>query len=72
MASNGLEWTRDLDDEKGVIPLESKFGQRQVHVQGQSYLDKKPLTFKAILDLSNVKDCTSADFDVTFRIVLEQ
>jgi serine/threonine protein kinase len=71
MASNGREWTRDLDDKVSVIPLEGMLGRRSAYQQGQSYLSQKPLTFQAMSD-PRVGDCTEPSFEVTFRIVLEQ
>jgi formylglycine-generating enzyme required for sulfatase activity len=70
MASNGHEWTRDLDDNTEV-PLAQMLLPRRVWVQGQSYLSRTPLTFKD-MDEPEVRDCTAADSDVGFRIVLEQ
>jgi formylglycine-generating enzyme required for sulfatase activity len=76
MASNGKEWTRDLADkaanEKAEIPLEQMIGIRRVMVQGQSYLSREPLTFQAMMQETEVKDCTAADPEVTFRVVLER
>src|SRR5205807_37161 len=70
-ASNGFEWTRDLDDKVGEIPLENMTLPRRVYVQGESYLSGEPLTFQAMA-MPRVKECTEAPFDVTFRVVLEQ
>jgi serine/threonine protein kinase len=76
MASNGKEWTRGLADkaanEKAEIPLEEMIGIRKVVVQGQSYLSGEPLTFQALMQEPEVKDCTAADPEVTFRVVLER
>jgi hypothetical protein len=43
---------------------------RRVRVEGQSYLAPEPLTFAAMREL-NVKKCTEAYKDVSFRVVLE-
>jgi hypothetical protein len=71
MATNGYEWTRDLDDNNSEIPLQEMHGVRQVYVQGQSYLSREPLTFKGMAEPS-VRPCTKADPEVSFRVVLEQ
>jgi hypothetical protein len=71
MASNGWEWTRDLDDNRSEIPLDSMLAERRVYQLGQSYQLSEPLTFKA-MSRPRVGTCTEATFDVTFRIVLEQ
>jgi hypothetical protein len=71
MASNGLEWTRDLADNVGTVPLEEMLLPRQVYILGQSYVSTEPLTFEKMNE-PRVKGCTEAWFDVTFRVVLEQ
>jgi hypothetical protein len=75
MASNGYEWTRDLADlepgMKAEIPLEEMIAARSVYLQGQSYLSREPLTFKAMLQ-PRTMECREASFEVTFRVVLEQ
>jgi serine/threonine protein kinase len=71
MATNGLEWTRDLDDPGATIPLETMHLPPKVYVLGESYLsDRQPLTFDAMAE-PRVKNCSTADWEVTFRIVLE-
>jgi formylglycine-generating enzyme required for sulfatase activity len=71
MASNGLEWTRDLADNVSTVPLEEMHLPRQVYILGQSYLSPEPLTF-AKMNEPRVKGCTEAPFEVSFRVVLEQ
>jgi serine/threonine protein kinase len=75
MASNGKEWTRDLADklagERLEIPLDKMNGPRTVVVQGQSYLSPEPLTFEAMREPRAV-ECTAADPEVTFRVVLQR
>jgi serine/threonine protein kinase len=71
MASNGLEWVRDLDGDEATIPLKSMLGRREVYRLGQSYLASEPLTFAA-MDAPRAIKCTVADPEVTFRVVFEE
>jgi hypothetical protein len=70
MASNGYEWTRDLDD-NGEIPLEQMLSIRHVYTQGQTYLSDAPLIFQAMAE-SRTQTCIEALYEVSFRVVLEQ
>lgn len=70
MASNGLEWTRDIQDEPATIPLESMLLPLRVFKFGQSYL-KEALTFKA-LQLPRAAVVTDSDFQTSFRVILEE
>jgi formylglycine-generating enzyme required for sulfatase activity len=69
MASNGFEWTRDLDDNE-EIPLEQMLSIRRVYTLGQTYLASEPLTFQAMAE-PRVQPCTDAVYDISFRVVLE-
>jgi len=70
MASNGEEWTCDLDN-GAVVPLLSMLNPPSVFKQGKSYLSKEPLTFEAMA-MPRTRDCTTASFETTFRVVLQQ
>jgi serine/threonine protein kinase len=72
MAGNGFEWTRDLaQHDKGEIPLTEMLLPPHVVRVGQSYLAAEPLTFNN-MDVGNTWNCTEVDFDITFRVVLEE
>jgi serine/threonine protein kinase len=71
MISNGLEWTRDIQEDSSTIPLESKLLNLGVYKLSQSYLRAEILTFKA-LEIPRSSDCRTSDFETTFRIVLEE
>ncbi|MCE9532558.1 MAG: protein kinase, partial [Planctomycetes bacterium] len=71
MATNGEEWTRDLQGETTVIPLDRKLSSQRVHLLSQSYLSAEPLTFEAMA-IPRLKDCTENSVEVTFRVVLEE
>jgi hypothetical protein len=73
MASNGYEWTRDLEGPGGkTIPLDQITLAPFVILEGQSYLTDKPLTsFQDLRARPNSTRCTEAKSDISFRIVLE-
>jgi formylglycine-generating enzyme required for sulfatase activity len=70
MAGNGFEWTRDLIDKDGEIPLEEMRATRQVIYLGQSYLNREPATFESLKE-ERAKYCTEASYDIGFRVVIE-
>jgi hypothetical protein len=73
MASNGYEWTRDLDPPGSkTIPLDQMRIPPYIIVEGQSYLTDNPLTsFQDLRARPNSHRCTEASSDIGFRIVLE-
>jgi formylglycine-generating enzyme required for sulfatase activity len=73
MASNGQEWTRDVTDPPGsFIPLNNVLVIPWVWMVGKSYLADTPLTFKDAQDNPLSAKSNTADFQLTFRVVLEQ
>src|SRR5205823_2575105 len=71
LASNGLEWTRDLTS-NGVLPLKNNIGAPDVYVAGASYVYRKPLTFKDMQQKTTTLPPSTAGGDIGFRVVLEQ
>jgi serine/threonine protein kinase len=71
MASNGWEWTRDLDNDK-TMPLQGLRAPRSAFLMSQSYINKEPLLFPMMNDAELVaRDCTEANAETTFRVVLD-
>jgi hypothetical protein len=70
MATNGKEWTRDLQDKpEAEIPLKEMLGELHVYMMGRAYHSQSPLTFAAMPAMS--VRCTNDESDVSFRVVLE-
>lgn len=72
MASNGFEWTRDVQDNVRTIPLE-RMGKEppQVYFLGQGYRQDQPLTFVE-MNKPQLLSSIENNVELSFRVVLEE
>ena len=77
LASNGLEWTRDVqtaDPKNPFVPLPKYMRpDGRVYVVGKSYLDDfPPVTFYQLRTSTLAVNYLEASHDISFRVVLER